>query len=383
MDKSELIGKRVMNRNTKAVGGIISVEDRTVTVDFHGACREYSYPAAFAEILELEDDELQKQVLNEGTTILFDNFIRQSCSAVRAEIEFLKASGGKKYRIMDGELLPSRNGDYQYAFDTDTDYHFPDGTAVKLWFPDSIVNGYVVSCEDFTIIIRSMEYLGKSVESVEFTAEQWQLLETLTERLNEMSPDVDSLAYQVACCGQRQISARDSILCGQNAAFRRATSESITFIWGPPGTGKTETLANIALEHIQIGKRVLMLSYSNVSVDGALLRVAKKADLPIGTVVRYGYPRSRELLESHTLTSYQVVLSRNPDKAREYGELTERKKKLKRKDPERIRISKQLNQLRELFLEQEKNSYKMRLLWQLRLQKPRSIRRFIHRGLMS
>lgn len=55
-----------------------------------------------------------------------------------------------------------------------------------------------------------------------------------------------------------------------------------------------------------------MLSYSNVSVDGALLRVAKKADLPDGMVIRYGYPRTKELVYSKSLTSYQFVLQKIP-----------------------------------------------------------------------
>ena len=97
-----------------------------------------------------------------------------------------------------------------------------------------------------------------------------------------------------------------------------------------------------------------MLSYSNVSVDGALLRVAKKADLPNGMVIRYGYPRTKMLLESETLTSYQYVLHKNPMKAAEYQKLNERKKKLKRKDPDRIEINKKLNKIRDYLLEEEK-----------------------------
>jgi superfamily I DNA and/or RNA helicase len=241
-----------------------------------------------------------------------------------------------------------------YAFDTDADLHFPDGTLIKLWFPDNIVSAYVLSCEDFTILIRTMEYIGENVESVEFTAEQWQLLEALNDRLEEMAPRTDSLAYEVACNGRKQITEWKSLNCGQNTAFNKATSEGITFIWGPPGTGKTETLANIAIEHINNGRRVLMLSYSNVSVDGALLRVAKKAELQDGMVIRYGYPRTKELLESKTLTSYQYVLHKNPEKADEYHELVEKKKKIKRKDPERLAINRKINKIREYLLDQEK-----------------------------
>ena len=354
IDEKKLIGMRVMNINTHSIGVVKDIRDGLVVIDYHGDISKHSYPSAFASYLELEDETMQEKIQGEGIGASFDNFKRTYRAAINTEIDFLKTTGGKKYKIIDGERLPSKGGEYLYAFDTDTDLHFPDGTAIKLWFPDNIIPGYVVSCEDFTILIRTMEYIGESIESVDFTSEQWQLLEALMDRLGEMNPGTDSLAYEVASNGKKQISKWQSLKCGQNLAFNRATSEGVTFIWGPPGTGKTETLANIALEHIDNGRRVLMLSYSNVSVDGALLRVAKKADLPEGMIIRYGYPRTKELLDSKTLTSYQFVLHKNPGLTEEYQELLEKKKKLKRKDPERVAINKRLNKIRELLLEQEK-----------------------------
>lgn len=354
VDPSVLIGMRVMNISSRSIGVIKEISDGYMTIDYHGNMSRYAYPAAFASILELEDEDIQEKIQSDGIGASFEGFKRMYSAAISHEINFLKATGGKKYRIIDGEKLPSKGGEYLYAFDTDTDLHFPDGTAVKLWFPEHIVLGYVVSCEDFTILIRTAEYIGEKIDSIEFTSEQWQLLEALMERLGEMNPDTGSLAYEIASNGRKQITQWQSIKCGQNAAFNRATSEGITFIWGPPGTGKTETLANIALEHMSHGRRVLMLSYSNVSVDGALLRVAKKVDLPDGRIIRYGYPRTKELLESKKLTSYQYMLQKHPDMAQEYQTLNERKKRLKRKDSERIEINKRLNAIRNFLLEQEK-----------------------------
>lgn len=352
--KDQIVGMRVMDTKTHVIGRIEYTTDKIVAVDYHGTIIKYLYPSAFAELLELEDEELQEKIKSKGIGASFDNFKRDYGFLINNEINFLKGTGGKRYKIIDGERLTSKNDEYLYVFDTDTDLHFPDGTAIKLWFPDYIASGYVVSCENFTIVIRTMEYLGESIESVEFTSEQWRLLEALMGRLDEMEPHEGSLAYEIACNGSKQITKWQSIKCGQNLAFNRATSEGITFIWGPPGTGKTDTLAKIAVEHMKNGRRVLMLSYSNVSVDGALLRVAKKADLSEGMVIRYGYPRVKELLEDEALNSYQYVLQKNPKRAAEYQELNERKKKIKRKDPERLEINKRLNKIREYLLEEER-----------------------------
>lgn len=242
MDTSRLIGMRVVNVNTHAIGTIEYIKDGYIAIDFHGDISKYAYPSSFAKMFELEDEVLQEQIQTEGVGASFEMFKRDCRFAINNEIEYLKVTGGKKYRIIDGEKLPSKNGEYLYAFDTDTEMHYPDGTAIKLWFPDNIVTAYVVSCEDFTILIRTMEYIGEFVESVEFTSEQWQLLESLMDRLDEMEPRTDSIAYEIACNGRKQISQWNSIRSGQNYAFNRATTEKITFIWGPPGTGKTETL---------------------------------------------------------------------------------------------------------------------------------------------
>ena len=354
MDTNRLIGMRVMNTNTHAIGVIMYVKDNIIAVDYHGQVSKYAYPSAFASHLELEDEKLQEDIRGESVESSFDRFRTDYKISLNREINYLRVTGGKKQKIVDGERLPSKNGEYLYAFDTDTDLHYPDGTAIKLWFPEDIVTAYIVSCEDFTIIIRTMEYIGENVESVDFTSEQWQLLESLGDRLDEMSLQKDSIAYEIVCNGKKQISPWKGIIRGQNAALNRAASEKITFIWGPPGTGKTETLANIALEHINQGRRVLMLSYSNVSVDGALLRVANKADFPDGKVIRYGYPRTKELIDSETLTSYQYVLHKNPQMAQEYKELLEKKKKMKKRSSERLEINKRLNRIRENLLEQEK-----------------------------
>ena len=280
INNNRLIGMRVMNVKTHAIGVITELSSSYIFIDFHGIIKKYAFPSSFADVLELEDEKLQEELYGQGLESSFYDFKKKYRNAIQNEIEYLKETGGKKYRIIDGERLDSDGSSFLYAFDTDSELHFPDGTVIRLWFPDEIVNAYVVSCEDFTLLIRTMEYIGEFIESVEFTSEQWQLLEALMERLDEMDPETGSLAYEVAANGRKQINVYENLKCGQNMAFNRATSEGITFIWGPPGTGKTESLANIALEHIGKGRRVLMLSYSNVSVDGALLRVAYKSDYP-------------------------------------------------------------------------------------------------------
>lgn len=353
MEGNQIIGKRVRIISTNEMGYIVSVKENLIEVDFGMLIRKYSFPDCFASFLELEDELLQKEMENAGSSTSFGAFKKLFVDAVDKEINYLKIEGGKRYRAIDGVRLDSQIGGYFYAFDTDIELHFPDGTALKIWGYEKVFSAYVVLCEEFTVIFLTSEYLGETVKTIEFSVAQWQLLESLNDRVLSMSVSKSSIAYELACKGKTKIKKIGGIAKGQSNAICRATSEKITMIWGPPGTGKTQTLANIALEYTNRGERVLMLSYSNVSVDGALLRVAGMSDLPKGQVIRYGYPRMKEILESDYLSSYQFVLNQNPDLAEKYRELLEKKKKTKRKSEQRVWINEELNRIRKNLFEKE------------------------------
>lgn len=351
----ELVGLRVMHRISKRKGRIIDVSNGKMRVSYGDAeSSTYSFPACLADTFILEDEDLQSKYMQEGSDANFDQFKNIYKHAVNAEIAYLRETGGKRYRIIDGERLQTENNTYVYSFETDSELHFPDGTTIKLWLPEKIIPAQVISCEEFIIIIQPIEFIGEKVETVEFTAEPWQLMEALVERIDELSAVSSPIVYELACKGTSKIDQRKSIGLGQDLALKKSTTQPITFVWGPPGTGKTTTLAKIALEHILNGERVLMVSYSNVSVDGAVLKIANMSDQEPGQIIRYGYPRVKELLESETLTSYSYVLYKNPDLAEEYKLLSQERNKLKKKDPRRIEIRKKLNKIRKKLLEQEK-----------------------------
>lgn len=78
----------------------------------------------------------------------------------------------------------------------------------------------------------------------------------------------------------------------QRLAVQRCASSNLTFVWGPPGTGKTTTLARIVLETLSQGKRILVTSTTNAAVDQALKSLV---DLPEvepfmeqGQILRFG-----------------------------------------------------------------------------------------------
>lgn len=350
----ELVGLRVMHRTSKRKGRIIDVSNGKMRISYGDSEGTYSFPACLADTFILENEDLQNKYMQEGSDANFDQFKSLYKHAVNAEIAYLRETGGKRYRIIDGECLQTENNTYVYLFEADSELHFPDGTTIKLWLPEKIISAQVISCEEFTIIIQPIEFIGEKVETVEFTAEPWQLMEALVERIEELSAVTSPIAYELACKGYSKINQRKSIGLGQDLALKKSTMQPIMFVWGPPGTGKTTTLARIALEHILNGERVLMVSYSNVSVDGAVLKIANMSDQEPGHIIRYGYPRVKELLESGTLTSYSYVLYKNPELAEEYKTLSQERNKLKKKDPRRIEIQKKLNKIREKLLEQEK-----------------------------
>lgn len=73
-------------------------------------------------------------------------------------------------------------------------------------------------------------------------------------------------------------------------AIKKSLSQEVLFIWGPPGTGKTEVLCNIAKILFSSGYKILLISLSNNTVDHLLRKFIKVCKIDEGTeeVMRLG-----------------------------------------------------------------------------------------------
>ena len=145
--------------------------------------------------------------------------------------------------------------------------------------------GEVLSCEGFEINIIINGDIGNNIRTAEFSSEPWTLLEELKKRLEESlkTPEFNlELAYTLICEGRKISMLKQKLLKkGQAAAVRDALKEPVTIVWGPPGTGKTYTLADIAIKHYLHGNRVLIISHSNIAVDEALQEILEQLRIKI------------------------------------------------------------------------------------------------------
>ncbi|KAK4699743.1 hypothetical protein P7C70_g6514, partial [Phenoliferia sp. Uapishka_3] len=88
-------------------------------------------------------------------------------------------------------------------------------------------------------------------------------------------------------------------------AYSLSPTNLISLIWGPPGTGKTQTLVEIVRHFVAAGQRVLICGGSNLSVDNLLLRLSlPHPTFPPIPLTRIGHPaRVLNSLVEHTLDS--------------------------------------------------------------------------------
>jgi DNA polymerase III delta prime subunit len=101
----------------------------------------------------------------------------------------------------------------------------------------------------------------------------------------------------------------------QQEAFQRSLSlNDVLLIWGPPGTGKTRTIIEIAKQYSKQGKRVLITSGTHKAVDNVLEQFLHEKSL---TVVRFGHEdrilesvRAHLTIEEQTKAMTQQILER-------------------------------------------------------------------------
>ena len=218
-----------------------------------------------------------------------------------------------KHRAVDGKLVTEENGRYIYQF-----------TLLEPWEPKDndarlvLVNeaGQEIRCEvgtangiEITIVSES-SLPSNFLRQVDLCEDSTELLRRLREALkkvDEGSAKLGSKSFGLlgAVIGNEPSTVRFGNIMPHNnqlRAAKMALAGEVTYIVGPPGTGKTVTLAAIALDLLLTERTVLIVANTNIAVDNAIMKLCelcKKTQgyklLSQGKVIRYGTVQKQEL----------------------------------------------------------------------------------------
>lgn len=232
-----------------------------------------------------EKDERQEENEKEEIPSYLNANIQDYSKALHKEIRYLKCGRGKRYKIVDGiKINRDEKGIFTYAFELETELHLPEDAPVVVDTINGIHSvGTVLVCEDFQIMLLLNQELGDKIRIAYLMVEPWKLLEALDNKITSLNPQMHQLAIKLLEEGPK-IATTENILAvpkGQVEVVRKLKKDNIVAVWGPPGTGKTYTMAQIAKNYIKQDKSVLIVSHSNVSVDGVVKKVIRAANIMI------------------------------------------------------------------------------------------------------
>ncbi len=300
----------------------------------------------------------------------FDNrarlVLKRQCEALARECEFCKRGGGKKYRLFDGIFACKVGEAWAYTFEAESEFHLADDSPVRLTVDGTSHSGSIISSDGLGVTIALADDLGLKVSKAELSAQPWKLLDSLVTRVRQITP-ADKIAFQLVAEGPSLASENPSsdIRRGQDVARKAALSEPVTVVWGPPGTGKTYTMASVAIEAMERGETVLVVSHSNVSVDGMAMKVAElmrergmSERLARGDVVRYGFVHDAALDADAEVSAFARAKKASGGSGKRLDEVRAEMRKLRSQGKERsaayVRLQVEAKKLQAKFSDEQK-----------------------------
>jgi hypothetical protein len=204
---------------------------------------------------------------------------------VRGEITELEKDGGaQKYEVLSGRLLDRRNpGQAAYEFIVADGTRIPEDASGHLKVGELEYTATVVAQDAARIQIRldlqppCPSFIPRGILKIDDTALLRQLLRVL-EELAAAPAFIGRLATTVFHPGGATIGRHDlpetppfvSLDLALRHVLEQACGSSLTYLWGPPGTGKTFAIAHLVAALVQQGQRVLVSSHTHAAVDQVL-----------------------------------------------------------------------------------------------------------------
>jgi DNA polymerase III delta prime subunit len=202
--------------------------------------------------------------------------------------------------------LDGKENGYQFPYEEDAELF--EGAAVVANIGGRQSEGHIVAIVGRQILISLSDDFGPQIQFCIVRVDNTAMLEALRTRLEkiisgEIAGFNTKLAEAVMCNegeealpGAIPSTIANNLNVQQRKAISLALSNEILYIWGPPGTGKTQTLSALCLTLFLGKKRILLCSNTNQAVDQVLFKLCEefaddtegKQAIDNGSIVRIG-----------------------------------------------------------------------------------------------
>ncbi|MEU7239031.1 AAA domain-containing protein [Streptomyces sparsogenes] len=221
--------------------------------------------------------------------------VAELLAAVRAEIRAERRGDGndaQKVSLSSGRPVSSSAGRFEYIFTCRRWNESLDGTSVLVRAARSRgpwATAEVSRMPDGKVRLIATEALGKPVPNVQIRQDDTAGLTLVAERLEAVGQADSPVRVESAgwIIGQgNPVVARETDAARwvsnwqglklnprQRLAVEQALASQILFLWGPPGTGKTDVVGHIVEGCFRQGHTILFLAPTKVAVDQALERM--------------------------------------------------------------------------------------------------------------
>jgi AAA domain len=222
--------------------------------------------------------------------------------------------GNKQFTLEEGERLNIDSSGFSYQFEFTEEANLFEGAKVDIIIGGRSVSGHVTALLAGRIIVTVQDDFGPLIKTCVLRIDNTALLQALHDRLQKIEVS-EVPAFCAEFSGNVLLNAgklnpslpitRWPVGKQPNDRQRNfvglALANEISWLWGPPGTGKTDTLSALVRILYEEGKRILICSNTNQAVDQLLFQLCENMDnagepaLADGRVLRLGFIAHAEL----------------------------------------------------------------------------------------
>jgi hypothetical protein len=250
--------------------------------------------------------------------------------AVRAEVAELEKKGGEqRYELHAGQRVTPEKSPYTvFRFTLADSTLVPEDASGTLEVEGRQFKATVVAQEwsRVDVQVEAAETLGPFVARALLRVDDLGLLRKLADALDAVASGTETVSPLVvsmfhpkrdgACKAPLPaMPALDRVTGEQRSVLEQACASEITFVWGPPGTGKTYVIAHLIAALVARGERVLMTSHTHAAVDQSIYETVKPTlQCPLahsdlereGKIVRIGRVTNPKVPDTVRLTLVQI-----------------------------------------------------------------------------